>query len=584
MHYKNSLVFKFMYYECIKPFKKSVLILFLTGIYWSFDLNVRAYMFKLLIDKLSVCSKDEALTTLWPYVISIFALILMRGVVFRIYDYVWLKVKPAMKFSISKFLMGNIMQRSHVFLQKNTSGSLSNQIQDVINNIPLLVNLIVNNFSAHFVAFIISVVMFWFVNIKFAVTLLVWVVSFLCLSVYFSHRAQGLSGKYSKSQFILFGQIVDVLNNIFRVKIFNSHVFEAQRLDTYFNNFAKTSEKRDFCYLVMYSFQALSYAIYQFVCLIILIYGYQDGDVGIGDFILITSINRDIIEYLWVISEDIAKIGEYYGSSKQVLQATITSYVGDDVHVVEPKKIKIKGDITFENITFKYPDQSNNYVFKNLNLKIASKEHVGIVGFSGAGKSSLINLLLRLCDVNAGAVKIDGKNIKHYDFVSLRALFSVITQDLSLFNRSIMENIRYGKLDASDEEVIRAAKKAHAHEFIESFEKGYETQVGQKGANLSAGQRQRIVIACAILRNAPIVIMDEATSALDSITEKNLKASLNELVKNKTLITIVHKLYTLKNMDRIIVLDKGKIVQTGSHDELIKQKGFYQKLLEATVI
>ena len=205
-------------------------------------------------------------------------------------------------------------------------------------------------------------------------------------------------------------------------------------------------------------------------------------------------------------------------------------------------------------------------------------QHIGLIGPSGAGKSTLINLLLRYFDPQTGKILINRQNIADVTQNSLRANIAVIPQDTSLFHRTLMENIRYGRLDASDSEVMDAAQKAHAHEFISQLSDGYETLVGERGIKLSGGQRQRIAIARAILKNAPILILDEATSALDSESEKLIQESLSELMNGKTVIAIAHRLSTIAYLDRLIVMDQGKIIEDGSHNDLLKENGLYAKL------
>ena len=209
-------------------------------------------------------------------------------------------------------------------------------------------------------------------------------------------------------------------------------------------------------------------------------------------------------------------------------------------------------------------------------MNIKSKQRIGLVGRSGSGKSTLIKLLCRYYDVQNGAIKIDGQDIRDVTLESLNLSIALMPQDPSLFNSTIMENIRYGKLDATDEEVYQAAKKAYCHDFIMALPNGYDSKVGERGVMLSGGERQRIAIARAILKNAPILILDEATSALDSESELFIQKSLHELMKNKTVIAIAHRLSTLREMDKIIVLDKGKITESGKHSQLIKNGGIYQ--------
>lgn len=222
-------------------------------------------------------------------------------------------------------------------------------------------------------------------------------------------------------------------------------------------------------------------------------------------------------------------------------------------------------------------------MFQNKSVTIEAGQKVGLVGYSGSGKSTFVNLILRLYEVVDGQILIDGQNLSEVTQESLRQAIAMIPQDPTLFHRSLMDNIRYGRTKASDEEVISASKKAHADEFISLLPEGYETLVGERGVKLSGGQRQRIAIARAILKNAPILMLDEATSQLDSITESNIQDSLWELMQGKTTLIVAHRLSTLLHMDRILVFDKGHIVEDGTHAELLNRGGLYKTLWDAQV-
>ncbi|MDW3202892.1 ATP-binding cassette domain-containing protein, partial [Vibrio sp. 1865] len=240
-----------------------------------------------------------------------------------------------------------------------------------------------------------------------------------------------------------------------------------------------------------------------------------------------------------------------------------------------------QGGIQFDNVSFHYGE--NKGVINHLNLDIKPGEKVGLVGRSGAGKSTLVNLLLRFHDVEEGSIKIDGQNIADVTQDSLRSKIGMVTQDTSLLHRSIRDNILYGNPTASEEELLKATKQAHAHEFIETLTDpfgnvGYDAQVGERGVKLSGGQRQRIAISRVLLKDAPLLVLDEATSALDSEVEAAIQESLNELMQGKTVIAIAHRLSTIAQMDRLIVLDKGNVVEQGSHQELIAHNGIYAQL------
>jgi ABC-type multidrug transport system fused ATPase/permease subunit len=235
-----------------------------------------------------------------------------------------------------------------------------------------------------------------------------------------------------------------------------------------------------------------------------------------------------------------------------------------------------RGEVVFDDITFAY--DAKQPVFAGMNLTIRAGQRVGLVGHSGAGKTTLITMLMRLYEVQRGAIRIDGQNIAAVTQASLRRSIGLIPQDVILFHRTLMENIRYGRPGASDAEVLRAAERAHAHEFITALPEGYRTMVGERGVKLSGGQRQRIAIARVMLKDAPILLLDEATSALDSEVEAAIQASLYRLMEGKTVIAIAHRLSTIAAMDRLIVLDNGRVVEEGDHKTLLARGGLYARL------
>ena len=238
----------------------------------------------------------------------------------------------------------------------------------------------------------------------------------------------------------------------------------------------------------------------------------------------------------------------------------------------------LSGDVEFDNVSFSYESKSDIEVISNLSLKIPAGETLAVVGPSGGGKTTLCNLIPRLYDVNEGAILLDGKDIRDYTLASLRENIGVVSQNVFLFDGTIRDNIAYGKADATEEEIISAAKRANIHDYVVTLENGYNTEVGERGIKLSGGQRQRIAIARVFLKNPSLLILDEATSALDNVTEMQIQASLDELSVGRTVIVVAHRLSTVKGADRIIVLDKSGIVEEGSHDELMALGGEYHKL------
>lgn len=288
--------------------------------------------------------------------------------------------------------------------------------------------------------------------------------------------------------------------------------------------------------------------------------------------------------YLTRLSTQLFSVGPMIFQAEQALTdaAPMTRILLETPEIVDvknAKKIQVsKGQVEFNEVGFSYSDNEGREVIKDLNIKIDAGTKIGLVGPSGGGKTTITKLLLRFMDIQKGEINIDSQNIAEVTQKSLRNAISYVPQEPMLFHRTLSENIRYGKLNATDDEVIEAAKKAHAHEFIKDLPNGYDTLVGERGVKLSGGQRQRVAIARAILKDAPILVLDEATSALDSESEKLIQDALGKLMKNRTSIVIAHRLSTIQKMDRIIVLDKGQITEEGSHTELLALKGTYAKL------
>ena len=296
--------------------------------------------------------------------------------------------------------------------------------------------------------------------------------------------------------------------------------------------------------------------------------------------LLVLTINIAIVDFLWQLTKEFSQFSKYLGKVTQALRTIVVPPDIKDDPNAKPL-IVTKGEIIFDSVQFHY--KGVKPLFQNKSITLQAGQKVGLVGYSGGGKTTFVNLILRLFDVTSGRILIDGQDIRDVTQSSLHTLISMIPQDPSLFHRSLIENIQYSRPEATDEEVIEAAKKAHANEFIQALPKGYHSLVGERGVKLSGGQRQRIAIARAILKNAPILILDEATSQLDSVTEKFIQDSLWALMQGKTTVVIAHRLSTLLHMDRILVFNQGKIVEDGTHQELLFKEGLYKTLWDAQV-
>ncbi|MFO9062771.1 ABC transporter ATP-binding protein, partial [Legionella pneumophila serogroup 1] len=388
------------------------------------------------------------------------------------------------------------------------------------------------------------------------------------------------SDDHANSESQLSGQLVDSLANQSNIRIFSRKGFEVERMNTFFRSVQRAFQRKELFIVLLCCAQGGMIAVMMGLASITLIHLYGKGLVSIGDFALILGLSMELGHMMWYTMYQVDQFNQALGKARQSLNALVIP------HEIQDKKnasqlIVTQGQIEFSKVKFHY--QGGYSLFQNKSVTIEAGQKVGLVGYSGSGKSTFVNLILRLYEVVDGQILIDDQNLSEVTQESLRQAIAMIPQDPTLFHRSLMDNIRYGRTKASDEEVILASKKAHAHEFISLLPEGYETLVGERGVKLSGGQRQRIAIARAILKNAPILMLDEATSQLDSITESNIQDSLWELMQGKTTLVVAHRLSTLLHMDRILVFDKGHIVEDGTHTELLNLGGLYKTLWDAQV-
>jgi ATP-binding cassette subfamily B protein len=302
---------------------------------------------------------------------------------------------------------------------------------------------------------------------------------------------------------------------------------------------------------------------------------WDKGLIGVGDFTMSTGLALLIIGDARNLSRRFLEFFEYIGNIANGVNTIVKKH--EIVDAADAKVLRVsEGRIEFRRVNFSYDGKLP--IFENLNVTIEPSQRVGLVGFSGSGKSTFVNLILRNYDPQAGHILIDGTDIAQVTQDSLHRNLSLIPQDPALFHRSLKENINYGRLEASDDDIIAAAKLAHADDFIQTLPDGYDSLVGERGIKLSGGQRQRIAIARVMLKDAPILILDEATSSLDSITEKAIQENLDRILGRKTVIAVAHRLSTIAHLDRILVFDQGRIVEDGAHEELLARQGFYYRL------
>lgn len=501
------------------------------------------------------------------------------NIIWRLVDYLYLRAMPKIKGRVLEEFYNYTQYHSHKFFQDNLAGHITNRIVEASRSLEM----VFANFNEKIVRKI-SVITFALVTMYsvhqiIATIFLIWLSLFIAISILFSGRINKYSTEYARNKAIVAGKIVDSISNISAIRMFTSHEYEyrylGERID---RTIERERDMQWFMFKLRYVL-GTSCSLMIFLMLYYMIRLRESLEISIGDCVLVLSLCTAVADDIWDLTQEIGDMFEEMGAFNQSTSLLQPYFITD---IENAKELKVNaGKIEFRNVTFRYRDSNN--LFANKSVVIKSKQKVGLVGFSGSGKSSFISLITRLYDVDSGEILVDGQNIETVTQDSLRRNISIIPQEPILFHRSIMENIRYGRKNATDEEVRAAAKLAHIDEFINSLPSGYDTLCGERGNNLSGGQRQRVVIARAILKNAPILILDEATSSLDSKTEGLIQESLEYLMRGKTVLIIAHRLSTLLNMDRIMVFDQGSIVEDGTHDELLKNAQLYKKLWKSQV-
>jgi ATP-binding cassette subfamily B protein len=420
-----------------------------------------------------------------------------------------------------------------------------------------------------------SFIILLLINVRITLILIFFTLVMLCFSYSYNRRMHKVFKKNREKIANVNAQIQDSLSGIRVVKSFANEHIESEKFQQGNQAFLHTKEDS---YLIMGKFFSGNNFFQGILYLSVILAG--------GIFISQKSLDvSDLVIYILYINIFLSPIEKLIQFTEQ-FQKGITGFerfleiVNEEPEIKDaPNAVRLKkvvGDIEFQNVSFSY--NHKHKVLNNININIPAGKTIGLVGPSGGGKTTFCNLIPRFYEINKGKITIDGINIKDIQLKSLRNTIGLVQQDVYMFTGTIKENIAYGKPDASDEEIIEAAKKAHIHEFIMSLEEGYNTFVGERGVKLSGGQKQRVAIARVFLKNPPILILDEATSALDNESEKYIQQSLEELSKNRTTFVIAHRLSTIRNADEILILTDEGIQEKGTHEELINKNGIYADL------
>jgi ATP-binding cassette subfamily B protein/ATP-binding cassette subfamily B multidrug efflux pump len=477
-----------------------------------------------------------------------------------------------------------LLNQSYAFFQHEFSGRIATKVMQTALSVRETVLKLIDVML--FVSVYLTTTLFLVINADpvLCLPLLVWLVLYIVILSYFVPRLKRISTLQADARALMTGRIVDSYTNILTLKLFSRSQRESAYAQAGMEEFMATvhpqmrfSTGLNFCVwvinmMMVFATGALGLTI------------WLQGDIGPGAIAIVMSLAIRLTGMSHWIMWEVNTLFENMGTVQDGINTISKPQLVTDI----PNAMELKvhqGTIHFSHVSFSYHSEHRKSmnIFDDLSLHIAAGEKVGIVGRSGSGKSTFVNLLLRFYDVQRGNVTIDKQNIRTVTQDSLRANIAMVTQDTSLLHRSVRDNILFGRPDATEEQMITAAKQAQAHEFIQSLRDiknrtGYDAHVGERGVTLSGGQRQRIAIARVLLKNAPILVLDEATSALDSEVEASIQQSLYQLMEGKTVIAIAHRLSTIAAMDRLIVFDKGRIVEQGSHVRLIANNQLYAQL------
>lgn len=571
--------------EGMRPYILSMTLL--TGFIGAFEALLFAMMGK-VVDTLSNMAPEKIWTD------HLHDLLILAGVLVFSTIVIWLQTllkhqtlagnfPMRLRWNFHRLMLGQSMS----FYQDEFAGRVSAKVMQTalaVRDVWFIVSDIMVYVVIYFITIVTVVGNF---NIMMIWPFLAWLVLYTAALSYFIPRLAKVSQKQADARSLMTGRITDAYTNISTVKLFSHAGREAGYAKFAMNEFLQTVHKQ---MQMVSSVETINHFLNMLLIIGsvgVALWLWSQSLIGVGAVAAVTAMGLRLNGISHWVMWEMTSLYEQVGTVQDGIN-TLTAHNkiidSDQATVLQVKE----GEIKFEQVYFNYGQQApvdQKQVLQALDLRIKPGEKVGLVGRSGAGKSTIVNLLLRFYEVESGSISIDGQNINDVTQNSLREHIGMVTQDTSLLHRSVRENILYGRPNATDEEMIAAAKRAEAHEFILNLEdakgrKGYDAHVGERGVKLSGGQRQRIAIARVMLKDAPILLLDEATSALDSEVEAVIQGSLYRLMEGKTVIAIAHRLSTIAAMDRLIVLDEGKIIEEGSHQALLKQNGLYAALWE----
>ena len=532
-----------------------------------------------VLDKLSAGDyiQGDAIGSFGSSILLFFLLFMAGSVIgWRIVIYLIWTLEIKVHKDIMERMYNHLMLLDMEYHNNSFGGSIVSRTNKFVNAYTRLIDTLIFDILTIATIALATGLILWSQAPQFVIVFYIITILYIFVTTLLTKKIRKLSSKEASKQNKVTGYLADMVTNVVAVKSFSATKYENKRFSTATSDLADTSTILKWTQLnrdAVFSFTTgmLGVVALTMAIVSVVIYG-----ANIGTVFLVLSFSTNMSRRLHDFShKTLRNINKSLGDAEEGTRMLLRK-----PEVLDPKNPKIikatSGEIVFKSVTFAHDKQQ---LFKNFSLHIPDGQKVGLVGSSGSGKTTLVKLLLRFIDVQSGKITINNTDVRDTTQSNLRTYMSYVPQEPLLFHRTLKDNIRYGNESASDKELIKASSDAHAHEFISKLDQKYETLVGERGVKLSGGQKQRVAIARALLKNAPILVLDEATSALDSESEQLIQDALWKLMEGKTAIVIAHRLSTIQKMDRIIVLDNGKIIEDGSHSELIKKKnGQYAKL------
>lgn len=514
---------------------------------------------------------------LWPY-IGLLALVWLAGEALWRIGIQFLSIEEArVSEQLYNQALASLLAKDAAFFNDNFAGSLTKKVTGYARRYQDIMDVFAFSVLPSLIPLVFVVVILWHYSAWLVLILLVMLGLTLATVIPLIRRRQKLVSVRETASNVATGHIADVISNAHTAKAFAREPHEMQIHRQHIHDFMlKTKRSWDYQNLRIDTITAPYYVITNVLGLSAALLLHRHG-LAIATVFVTFSYYTSMTRAMWDFNRIYRNIESGLADAAQFTELLLDDPKVNDIRQPIPFKVRL-GVINFKNVTFRYKDGADQHLFKDLGLAIEGGEKIALVGRSGGGKSTITRLLLRFMDIDEGQILVDGQDIAQVKQADLRANIAYVPQDPSMFHRSLMDNIRYGRLDATDDEVKKVAKLAHASEFIEKLSSGYETLVGERGIKLSGGQRQRIAIARAMLKNSPILVLDEATSSLDSESELLIQDALWKLMEGRTAIVIAHRLSTIQRVDKIVVLDDGKIAEQGTHKELLEADGIYAKL------